>query len=74
MAAILEKYVGLTNVSAADSTAWARLAAIYKELGEYEKAEQALRKAVELDPRLQADAAKFLEMIRASSTAARAGR
>ncbi len=74
MAAILEKYVGLTSASARDSTAWARLAAIYKELGEYEKAEAALRKAVELDPRLQADAVKFLEMIRASSTAARGGR
>ncbi len=71
MAEILEKYLALTSVTAADSTAWARLAAVLKEIGEFEKAEQALSRALELEPRLREDAERFLEAIKASSTAAK---
>ncbi|MBI3305408.1 O-antigen ligase family protein [Candidatus Parcubacteria bacterium] len=70
MAAVLERYVRLNSVTAADTTAWARLAALYKELGEFGKSEQALRKAVELDSRLRPEAEQFLQLLRASSSAA----
>lgn len=42
---------------------YARLAAVYKELGEFEKARAAVQKAVELDSSLSAEAQNFLETL-----------
>ena len=43
---------------------YAKLAAIYKEVGLIEKAREAVEKAVELDPSLAEEAEKFLEMLK----------
>lgn len=43
---------------------YARLAAAYKEISEKEKARAAVKKAVELDPSLKDEAAKFLETLK----------
>ncbi len=42
---------------------YARLAAVYKEIGNYIKAKSAVEKAVELDPSLKAEAEKFIQTL-----------
>jgi len=43
---------------------YAKLAAVYKEVGQNDKAKTAVLKAVELDPSLKTEADKFLEMLK----------
>jgi len=57
MVKILEKLVALEP----SGRNYARLAAGYKIIGELEKAKTAVKKAVELDPSLSAEAKKFLK-------------
>ena len=59
VAAVLEKLTFLQPT--ADN--YAKLATIYREIGQKEKARQAVKKAVELNPALQAEAEKFLQLL-----------
>ena len=43
---------------------YARLAAIYKEIGNYTKALSAVEKAVKLDPSLKSEAEKFIQLLK----------
>ena len=42
---------------------YAKLAASYKEIGEKEKAKQAVQKAIDLDPSFAAEGAAFLKIL-----------
>ena len=59
IAAILEKLVIIEPTG----SNYARLAAAYRDLGKKDLARQAVKKAVELEPSLQTEAQKFLELL-----------
>ncbi|MCG2686781.1 tetratricopeptide repeat protein, partial [Candidatus Parcubacteria bacterium] len=59
MAEVLEQLINIQP----DGANYARLAAVYKEMGKYNEALAAVQKAVELDPSLKAEAEKFIQML-----------
>ena len=58
---VLTLYEGLVKLSPNDSSAWIRLAMLYKESGKIEKAIEAATEAGKLDPKLKENADKFIE-------------
>jgi O-antigen ligase/tetratricopeptide (TPR) repeat protein len=67
-AAIVRTYEQILELDETNPETWARLAAAYAELGELEKARDAVTRAVELDPELATEAQAFLEQIRLATT------
>ncbi|HPA25389.1 MAG TPA: O-antigen ligase family protein [bacterium] len=60
MVETLEKLIDLEP----NADNYAKIAAAYKEVGQFDKARAAVNKAVELNPELQAEAVKFLQLLK----------
>lgn len=60
---VVKLYLGLTVLEKENPEHWIKLAALYKEMGDLEKAKTAAQKAAEIDPKVSADAEKFIERL-----------
>ncbi len=60
---LIDIYTKFIEIESTNAEWWAKLAALYKEKKDYEKAKEYVVKAVELDPRLEQEAVKFLSTL-----------
>lgn len=54
-------YLGLTSIEPKNPEYWIKLAALYKQNGELEKAKNAAEQAAVVDPKVKADAERFIQ-------------
>ncbi len=64
---LIDLYTKLTEAEKYNAEWWAKLAALYKEKGDFDKAREAVNMAVDLDPSLRSQADKFLSTLNSDS-------
>ncbi len=64
---LIDLYTKLTEAERYNAEWWAKLAALYREKGDFDKAREAVNTAVDLDPSLRAQADKFLSTLNSDS-------
>lgn len=58
---VAKMYNGLTIIEPTNPEHWIKLAALYKQIGDIENAKKSAEKAAEVDPKVKADAERFIE-------------